>query len=368
MNHFPLQDPLVDVIDRQYAKLTPGRLQTLREKLLELHERTGGRLNIATGCSGTDLLLLVLQRLVDKWETIFGITFTIAHLFSVDHGEVQQDFIKMHWQPTCVFEEMEDVGSLDMAFDILSGTSRPVPSCLLWASGIECDTLSVLNNNSRIADNVVAAGEGKTGKSAQATMKYVERRQPDLLLLECVKGLGSTGKSSAPGAYMKVSDLEFLIMWANKLGYITAALVLESTEYGACTSWARYYVLGYRVREADAEFCQLDKYNPGEKEPHFVFTLPAWHGTHVASLQEMKVPSSPMESFFLPVGHPGLQRWRQHPQQGSLDRADEPAKKKDDLQWQVDHCSLYQEYGLAWPPTFSDGFAAETFHLCRRKG
>eukprot|EP00959_Pyramimonas_sp_CCMP1952_P049242 1028767-Pyramimonas_sp.AAC.1 len=65
---------------------------------------------------------------------------------------------------------MDEVADNVMAFDTLSGSLKPVPSTVLWATGIECDALSGLNASSRIGQGVVAAGEGKTGTSAEYTL------------------------------------------------------------------------------------------------------------------------------------------------------------------------------------------------------
>ena len=53
---------------------------------------TGGHLSITTERSGTDLLLLAIARLVATWGSLFRVSFTISHLFSVDHGSLQQMF------------------------------------------------------------------------------------------------------------------------------------------------------------------------------------------------------------------------------------------------------------------------------------
>ena len=131
-----VQDPLQTIVDAQYAKLTPARIGQLRAKLLNMHAATGGRLTVATGCSGTDVLLLMLQCLVQKWQEIFGLVFQVEHVFSCDHGPLQQKFIQVHWQPTCLFEEMSEVGGSETAWDVKSESVQPVPSCFLWATGI----------------------------------------------------------------------------------------------------------------------------------------------------------------------------------------------------------------------------------------
>ena len=158
-----------------------------------------------------------------------------------------------------------EVGENDSAFDVLTGQQQPVPSALFYATGIECDTLSTLNSQARIGDGVVSSGEGKTGTTAQATIKYVQRRLPDLVLFECVKGLGAApkgGSSSSP----KLSDLDVLISLLNKKGYIFLAVLTEASEWGSCTSRPRYYIMGMRVLMEDDTFSQLPQPVPGSEE------------------------------------------------------------------------------------------------------
>jgi len=61
---------------------------------------------IGTGCSGTDLVVLVMKQLVRLWQEVFGLQFTVSHVFSVEHGELQQDLIKAHGGPDVLFQDM----------------------------------------------------------------------------------------------------------------------------------------------------------------------------------------------------------------------------------------------------------------------
>jgi hypothetical protein len=237
------QDVMVEVIRRQYAKLTPARIQQIRGQLATLYEEGQGRIVVSTGCSGTDLLLKLLCDLVSLWKTLFGLEFSICHAFSCDHGHVQQGWIQAHEHPQALFEDMAQVGSEDLAMDVLSDALRHVPSSLLYACGIECDSLSALNSQAARGEGIVQKGEGKTGTSAQAAMAYVERRQPDLLLFECVKGLGVAPKRTTSNL-VKQSDLDMLIEGVNKLGYVFVSNVLDSLDYGFPASRQRYYILG----------------------------------------------------------------------------------------------------------------------------
>ena len=182
----------------------------------ELHTFTEGKLNIGTGNSGTDLIMLFVHALFDLWEDIFGLHFQVIHSFACDNAPVSQAFLQAHWKPGFLFQEMAEVAEGGMAHDVLSDAPQPVPSVFMWAAGIECDTLSLLNTQSRVGEGVVSSGEGKTGTSAQWTLRFVETRFPEVVLLECVRGLANSAKPVTPGCgNPKQSDIDAIVEWLN---------------------------------------------------------------------------------------------------------------------------------------------------------
>ena len=357
---------MVSVIKAQHAKLTPSRLQQLRANLGRLHRHTGGKLLLATGCSGTDLIFKVVADLVSIWCSFFGLVFEVVHLFSCDHGPLQQEFIKAHWEPQALFNSLEEVGSSSMAFDVLSGELKPVPSAFLWATGIECDTLSGLNRSRRVGDSVIEKGEGKTGTSATYCMRYVETRRPPVLLFECVKNLGSSSKAG-PSTVGKQSDLDFLIELANKSGYIMLPASIQATDYGFPSSRPRFYVLGVLCRGSDETFSQLPQAIPDQLPPAVSeFDFPFWWHDMQNCLEDLKCDPLPVSRFFLPLGDIRRLKSCKFPQFGSIDKPRSGRTHKGDVQWETDHLTKYQEAKLPWPPTFSVPFASKTSHLSER--
>ena len=59
-----LADTVKLCIQRQYAKLTPGRVQAVRSSLQQLHSKNHGQLDIATGNTGTELIMLFIHESV----------------------------------------------------------------------------------------------------------------------------------------------------------------------------------------------------------------------------------------------------------------------------------------------------------------
>ncbi len=311
------------------------------------------------------MICKVMQDLTTIWLTIFGLDFKVVHVFSCDHGSLQQEFIRSHWSPELLFRDLEEVGSSDMAFDVISETFQPVPSTFLLATGIECDTLSMLSTQSRMGESVVAKGEGKTGSSARFTMGYVERRLPDMLLFECVKGLASPPKPST-ALLAKPSDLDTIIKWGNTLGYILWPAVLEASDYGSPAPRPRQYILGFHTKQPDPNFTQLHPVIKGQTEPESYIFPRWWYELHTI-MEEFKVEALPIQEYFLPLGDPNRGEWKAYPQRSSIDLPLEPKKgKSEDPQWEADHCTAYQQGNLIWPPTFPPSFAEKTSHLGRR--
>ena len=366
----PAQDPMVEVIELQQQKLSVARLQQLRANLAHLHSKYDGKLIVGTGNSGCDVIIKVLADLAKYWALEFGLCFEIEHAFSCDHGDVQQDWITGHFQPDCLFRDMEELAS-ESAFDVLSGAVMKVPTVCVFATGIECDTLAQCNQQKRIGESVVLKGEGKTGKSAVSTMDYVKAKGPDLLLFECVKGLASAPKAS-DGPGMRLSDLDMVISLLNKQGYIFWTDILDAHTYGFPVARERCYALGVRVLPPDESFTQLPQKVQGQDET-ILFEFPSWwHELHNV-MQELKLRTPLMiNRFFLNHMDERRSRWQHFPALGSLDRpTPEPKKNKTGNHavalWEADHLTAFQEAHLPWPPIFTEKFTDKTRYLCRRK-
>ena len=364
------KDTLQMIIEKQFESLPPIRLTQYRANLLRLQEETEGRIRLATGCSGTDLVVKILQLMVGLWQEFFGLSFRIEHVWSCDHGSVQQKFILEHFQPHYLFTSMEEVATSDTAYDLISGKHVTIESFLVFATGIECDTLSSLNRQKQIGESIVDKAEGKTGSSARYTMQIVEKQQPDLLLFECVRGLAAASKTSSSSP--KLSDIGTFIVWGNRLGYVFWCGLLEATEFGSSTVRTRQYMVGFRCRDPDAHFTQLPVKNKnGEMEE--LFELPSWHAELSNMLGELKVAPLPTAMHFLPLSDSRRVIWRSYPMEGSVLKVTAAAsegnfvKSDRDPLWEADHLSKFTEVGIHWPPQFTDQFIEKTAHLCRHK-
>jgi hypothetical protein len=135
-------------------------LTKLRMNLQAVVEDAGApTVTIATGCSGTDLILAVLQTLSTEMFAATGVSISWKHLYSCDRKKSARDFIQAQWQPEVVFRNLVELDS-DQAWDTLSGQMVPVTRPWLWACGFECDNYSALNRNREQGPGSVQSGRG----------------------------------------------------------------------------------------------------------------------------------------------------------------------------------------------------------------
>jgi hypothetical protein len=70
---------------------------------------TQGKLDVGTGCSGTDIWIAVLESLTGIWDMTFGLKFTIQHSMSCESVEYKQRFIAAHFAPTMIIGDLFDL-------------------------------------------------------------------------------------------------------------------------------------------------------------------------------------------------------------------------------------------------------------------
>ena len=105
-----VEDPLVDLLARLYAKLPSAKVMVLRDKVLRLHPLTGGELRIGTGCSGTDIVIHAIQLVLNPWKAMFGIDIKLKHAMSRENTDYKQQFILNHFSPAHLFPDQQLFG------------------------------------------------------------------------------------------------------------------------------------------------------------------------------------------------------------------------------------------------------------------
>jgi site-specific DNA-cytosine methylase len=337
----------------------------MQENLTQMAVLVGGCITVGTACSGTDVVVLVLKRLIDFWNTQFGCSLTLRHLFSCECVAFKQEFITAHFQPEMLYADIAELGS-GLALDILSGEMKATPSPHCLAVGIECDTLSGLNSQSEVGEQVCETGSGKTGSTAKATLEYIARARPLIVLLENVKNLGAAGGSGA--GQCKATDLEILITKLNFMGYIASWQTLRASDFGVPQSRERIYIVAFLAVSDDSPSMQVPANRDDEPAE-----LPEWWHQVGQLIREMKIETIPIEDFLLDADDDRLGAWERHRNASSAAKSEKSktkaaSAKSDKLEktTEVDHIQAFEEADLPWPPKWDGQFQEKVQHLCPR--
>ena len=227
-----------------------------------------------------------------------------------------------------------------------SGVLTTIERVHWWICGIECDTVSRLNQSQSSAEaaDCVSTSSGKTGSTAMGCMRFIARHKPPFFLLENVKALNSKGANGK-------TNLETLISLANESGYLVKAKLVQAQAFGAAQHRERYYIMGALVSTSPID--QMSE----------TFEDPDWFGDIDDMLSALKIQHLPLSAFLLPEGDPRLVFTAKN-------EAKEHLKKKDEGKthnWETDHLEHFQSAGLAWPPEWDEEFATLVKHLSRRE-
>ena len=281
------QDLLEDLCRQHYAALPPGRLLTLRSQLVLLQNRTGGRLSLATGCSGTDIIAHCFNILIREWKELFGLSFYLVHDLSCEEVPMKQRFIKHHWSPKHIVGDLHTLS--DTVVQDIDGAIVSVGRSLVWACGVECDSISNLNNNRAQAKDCIAEDDkaSRTGSTARSCMSFIAKTRPLFFLLENVKNLTACGKTGG-------SNLMELIKLANESGYFVIHTVQSPDQYGIPQTRGRFYILGLMV-------CPRAIDQSVES-----FRSPLWVSDFKMMLREMRIALLPITRFLLEDDHPDV--------------------------------------------------------------
>ena len=135
----------MNAIGKMHLQMDLPAVNLLRVRARRFAEATGGKVKLATGCSGSDLVVLALKALFEYWHIMFGVRLEIDHYFSVEHTAWKRDFIKDVVGPQYIFNEMEEL-SKEPVRDCVSAADVTLMTPHVFFCGIECDSVSPLNS------------------------------------------------------------------------------------------------------------------------------------------------------------------------------------------------------------------------------
>lgn len=128
---------------------------------------------------------------------------------------------------------MQDVGNFAGATDLLSSNRVSINTCDVWACGIECDSISGLNNKAQIGQSLCETAKGRTGRTASACISYVKSAKPRVVILENVRNLGARpAASSSSTTLINMSD-------SYVFGVCVLVALAFAIVFGAFAFWLR---------------------------------------------------------------------------------------------------------------------------------
>ncbi len=121
---------MIEILGAQFQKYDPHMIGTIRQGLANMAAACGGTVGVATGCSGSDLVFHILDKLKAFWVTTLGIEVHIQHLFSCEKEAWKREWILEHWRPQRMFGDICEFDHNSCCEDLLS---RATCGCLdLW--------------------------------------------------------------------------------------------------------------------------------------------------------------------------------------------------------------------------------------------
>ena len=125
-----LYDKMAVCAEHLRSRLDFDDIVRLSSHLETWAKRAGAaELTLGTGCSGSDIVVCVLRKLVSFWDDHFRVSLRVRHVMSVEQAPKVQEFLLEQTRPEVLFKDVCDLGN-DRAYDILSGVaSHPIAMC-----------------------------------------------------------------------------------------------------------------------------------------------------------------------------------------------------------------------------------------------
>ena len=198
-----------------------------------------GPLKIATMCSGTESPVLALDMIVNSIESFCqtqgirmengngdgSVNIRLKHVFSCEIEPAKQAYIERNFQPPLLFRDIRELGDdqARTAYGALVDVPN-TPGCVdILVAGTSCVDYSNLNTKKKQME----AG-GESGQTFQGMLKWIDKAQPSIVILENVVGAPWEKKIEIMESYgyaatwMRVDSKKYYIPHTRQRGYLFA--------------------------------------------------------------------------------------------------------------------------------------------------
>ncbi len=122
----------------------------------------GVDIRVGSMYSGSDMPMLMLEKIATSFNVMHGIDLRFLHVFSAECNVKKREWIQSQAGPNFLFRDCDELGE-STAHDTLRDEAVDVPGCDWLISGFPCPTKSRLNPNRSKDRDCIREGTKKTG-------------------------------------------------------------------------------------------------------------------------------------------------------------------------------------------------------------
>jgi hypothetical protein len=236
---------LADYIAAVHDRMTQKQLYNLKRSLMKWRSKAIP-FTMGTACSGTDLVVKVMELLIMHWSWRFGINFWDAfkHRFACENVTWKQEFIMAQFPGLPIlFGELADLKE-SSAMNVISGSKKFVSGVTLFIAGFVCKSRSPANVHAKQNKGCVERGTEKTGESFKHCLGYITSHGVLCFLLENVRSLTDLNDADESTAYD--CDADYITESFKAAGYTTKHVTLKASDYKSETERIRLFFLGFK--------------------------------------------------------------------------------------------------------------------------
>ena len=300
-------------------------------------------IGVASACSGTDIGVICLEVVLAMICGLVGISARVAHVFACEKNPLKRAFLQSQFSPTKMFADAAQLGQR-MAWCLQMGKSVIVPWCFVFMAGFSCKSRSQASSTASTNVNCIQRQDTSTETSAtwEATLAYIRKALPIIVILENVRGLLSKIDADT------LSDAEYICECLRSLGYYAQLYKFDAECFGSRASRLRVYFVGWLIAPGASLL-------PGPRlqlaTSKFAFLESFIHTFCIDSL--------PVE-WFLGLNDDAIAKLM------SYVEVEAGPHQREGEKWEAEHMAAFRDKGLAWPAELHEG--SPTIKALQQKG
>lgn len=283
--------------------------------------------DLATACSGTDIVHRVLRRACMHFKHAYNIDIKVSNSFSCEKDLQKVAFIKSQHDPSKIFMDVVDL-SKAKAWDHVTSSSQLVPFAAGFAVGFSCVSRSPANQHSvrNVGCIQNKAADSASSITYEGSKQYIKVATPQLITLENVKELEQVDTDDAEAE----SDADVIMAEMREVGYAMGMVRFDAADYGSWPRRIRLYFYGF-----------------------FGDTVANRARVRLVKRLMMAMEIKPGAAEEVLLDDEQRQEWTF---EGELERAAKKAKRgasqsDSRVGYKGEHMEIFASVGVDWPPT-----------------